>query len=317
MGHVFQTVFSRIISNCNCPTHKKPDNSDAFSSINCVRFGRVLTTGSCGDHGLDVYQVHKVTSFPRPCGFWEDDYEWVTEIPNQLITNTYDLHSPPCNGPDYRSKTITENKTINTSCEFGFGDQCCDYTEEVSYGEDCVAAGDPFETYEYSGANTIGQHIAAGNISYYQSCNSSDCREGFTYLSGPYSKFPAFMYGTKSIIKREAKFGLKATRLMIGLKYKYGYTVWRTLQPTNGTRSWSKVQDFRGSFIATSDEEEINPIPSNWNTLTNEERWGSASGFTTVPNISGYEYYINNFGIIQDFGDTSCNSWINGEDDGT
>ena len=319
MGLV-RNVLWDVIDNCLCPTYRYLDDTDDFRARGCVNF-------VCGDHELEVYQVHKVTLFPRPCGFWEEDYEYVTELPNKAVTETFELHTPPCfsaiHGQNkvYRTKKITETKTIDTNCEFNFGSRCCNTERETIYGTECVLVGDPFYTTTYSGANTIGQHLQAGKISYYEKCESSDdCRSLYdgSYLSGPYSKFPTFMYGQRPIIKREGFFGLKATGLRVGLKYKYGYTVWRTIQPQGGQRSWTKVNDFRQAFIATSDEEEINPIPTNWDTLTNEQRFlGVSSTFTPVPVLSGYEYYVNNFGIIQDFGNTSCNAWITATDDGT
>lgn len=319
MGFV-RNVLSGVIEDCRCPFYRYLDDTEGFQSINCVRFGFGFGAGTCGDHELEVYKVHRVTSFPQPCGFWEGDYQYVTELPNKAVTETFDFYSPPCSGfPNaYRNKTITETKTIDTDCDFNFGQTCCNLERETTYGTECVSAGDPFETTTYSGANTIEQHIEAGKISYYTSCTAGDCFNNGTYLSGPYSKYPAFMYGQNDIIKREGFFGLKATGLQVGLKYKYGYTVWRAIQPQGGSRSWTKVNDFRQDFIATSDEEEIDPIPTNWDTLTNEQRFFEVSGtFTPVPVLSGYEYYVNNFGIIQDFGNTSCNAWITATDDGT
>lgn len=330
MGFV-RNIFSGVIEDCRCPFYRYLDDTEGFQSINCVRFGLGLGAGTCGDHELEVYKVHKLTFFPQPCGFWEGDYEYVTELPDQSVTETVSSYSPPCSGfpAAYRTKTTTRTRTIDTECDFGFMDDCCIFESNTEYGTECVEAPDPFSTTTYSGANTIGQHIAAGNISYYTSCSSGDCFNNGTYLSGPYSKFPAFMYGQNAIIKREGFFGLKATGLQVGLKYKYGYTVWRAIQPQGGSRSWTKVQDFRRDFIATSDEEEIDPIPTDWDTLTAEQRWFEVSGedpdggtsgsptFTPVTVLSGYEYYVNNFGIIQDFGDTSCNAWITATDDGT
>lgn len=304
MGLLLTHVFQGMIDDCVCPKYREPDFSNAFDSHNCVRFG---TNFNCGAHDLEVYAVKKRTSFPRPCGFWEDDYEWVTELPSQRVTDTFDFYSPPCSGfPEaYRTRTITRTKTIDTNCDFNFGQTCCiDTLVSDVYGEDCVEAGDPFSTFTYSGANTLDQHLAAGQINY----------DGFVN-DEPTSLLPTFMYGTNVIEKIEGKFGLKAVNLTAGLKYKYGYTVWRRLQPQGNNPAWTKVNDVRTSFVATSNEENIDSIPSNWGSLTEEERWG-VGGLNSVPEVQGYEYHINNFGIIQDFGNTSCNAWITGVDDG-
>lgn len=328
MGFV-RNVLNGVIDDCRCPVYRYLDDTEGFQSINCFRFGLGLGAGTCGDHELEVYQVHKLTYFPQPCGFWEDGYEYVTELPNHVVQNGVGFYSPPCSGfPNaYRTVITTRTANIDTNCDFNIGQTCCDEEVEREFGEECV----PFSesTFVYSGSNTLQAHLDAGKISYYTNCNSGDCFNNGTYLSGPYSKFPAFMYGQNAIIKREGFFGLKATGLQVGLKYKYGYTIWRAIQPQGGSRSWTKVNDFRRDFIATSDEEEIDPIPTDWDTLTAEQRWFEVSGedpdggtggsptFTPVTVLSGYEYYVNNFGIIQDFGNTSCNAWITATDDGT
>jgi len=331
MAYVYRPLNSSVIDNCRCPYYRFPsDSSQSFQSINCIRFGIDSSSSPCGDHDLEVYQVHKKTYFPRPCGFWEDDYEWVTELPNQVVIESVSFYSPPCSGfPNaYRTKTTTQTKTIDAECEGGFGQNCCDLESDAEYGTECVPYSDTVSTY--SGANTITQHLEAGIITYYESCTAGDCYNNGTFLRGPFSSFPAFMYGQGAIVKREGYFGLKATGLRVGFKYKYGYTVWRRVQPQDDVPSFSKVSDFRSSFIATSTEEEIDPIPEDWDTMTQEERWFTVSGepeeegegettpiFQEIPLVEGYQYYINNFGIIQDFGTTSCNAWITGTDDGT
>jgi hypothetical protein len=304
MGDLRRALNQGIIEGCNCPTYREPDLTNAFTSRNCIRFG---TNSNCGEHELEVYAVRKRTSFPRPCGFWEDGYEWVTEIPNQVVIDTFDFHSPPCSGfPDaYRTETITQTRTIDTDCDFGFGDNCCIFESNTVFGDDCVEAGDPFETSTYSGANTLNQHIAAGDINY----------SGFA-SDEPKSLLPTFMYGINEIEKIEGRFGFKAVNLTAGLKYKYGYTVWRRVQPQNNNPSWTKVNDVRSSFTATSNEENIDSIPSNWGSLTGEQQFAVGS-LTSVPEAQGFEYHVNNFGIIQDFGSTSCNAWQTGVDDGT
>jgi hypothetical protein len=102
--------------------------------------------------------------------------------------------------------------------------------------------------------------------------------------------------------KQENNFGFRASNLGIGVTYKAILQVeGRYIPSSNCFDSLGTPFDYEREFIftATSSTYESHSIPSNWNSLTGEQRWSAASGWYAMPSQAGFSYGWNGSAVIK------------------